>query len=148
MAQKLGMEAKLYRNAGTYDVPDWEEIANVRDLNADAERGEADVTTRANNGWRATVGTLANATVEFEMVWDTEDEGFTAIQEAFFGCTPIEVAAMDGDIETAGSKGLRATMAVTKFSRSEPLEEAITVSVTLKPTYSAHPPEWMEISES
>jgi hypothetical protein len=34
---------------------------------------------------------------------------------------------------------------VTSFSRNEPLEEAITVSVTMKPTYSDNPPEWMAI---
>ena len=49
----------------------------------------------------------------------------------------------DSPIGTAGSQGLRATMAVTNFSRNEPLEEALTVSVTVKPTYSANPPEWM-----
>jgi hypothetical protein len=80
------------------------------------------------------------------MVWDTEDEGFTAIQEAYFDGTPVEVAVMDGDITTSGSQGLRATMAVTNFSRNEPLEEAITVSVTLKPTYAANAPEWMEVA--
>jgi len=36
-------------------------------------------------------------------------------------------------------------MAITKFNRNEPLEEAITVSVTAKPTYSANPPEWMVV---
>jgi hypothetical protein len=37
------------------------------------EAGEAEVTTRANSGWRATVATLKEASVEFEMVWDTGD---------------------------------------------------------------------------
>jgi hypothetical protein len=32
---------------------------------------------------------------------------------------------------------------VTKFSRNEPLEEEITVSVTVKPTYAANAPSWM-----
>lgn len=31
------------------------------------EKGEADVTTRANNGWRATKGTLKEGSIEFEM---------------------------------------------------------------------------------
>jgi len=35
---------------------------------------------------------------------------------------------------------------VTNFSRNEPLEEAMTVSVTLKPTYAANPPEWMAVA--
>ena len=79
------------------------------------------------------------------MVWDTADAGFTAIKDAFFNNTPIEFAALDGDVATAGSQGLRATMAITNFSRNEPLEKAITVSVTAKPTYSEHPPEWTVI---
>lgn len=34
---------------------------------------------------------------------------------------------------------------VTSFSRNEPLEEAITVSVTVKPTYSVTPPAWVVV---
>lgn len=34
-------------------------------------------TTRANNGWRATAGTLKEGSIEFEMVWDPTDAGFT-----------------------------------------------------------------------
>ena len=147
MSVKLGMEAKLYRNTGTYDVPVWVEVTNLRDATVSVEKGEADVTTRANSGWRATLPTLKDLTIEFEMVWDTEDEGFAAIQGAYFAGTAIEVAVMDGDIETAGSQGLRASMAVINFSRSEPLEEAISVSVTLKPTYAANAPEWMTVEE-
>ena len=145
MGVKLGMEAKLYRNDGTYEVPDWVEMTNVKDLTLNNEKGEADVTTRANNGWRATVGTLKDGSIEFEMVWDTEDESFTAIQEAYFGNTGIEFAVMDGDIEAVGSQGLRATMAIMSFSRNEPLEEALSVSVTAKPTYAEHAPEWLEV---
>ena len=77
------------------------------------------------------------------MLWDTADANFTAIKDAFFNGTSVEFAVMDGDIATAGSQGLRASMAITGFSRNEPLEEAMSVSVTAKPTYSANPPEWM-----
>ena len=55
----------------------------------------------------------------------------------------LNLEAGDGDIATAGSQGLRATCAVTNFSRNEALEEAITVSVTVKPTYSVTPPAWI-----
>jgi hypothetical protein len=34
---------------------------------------------------------------------------------------------------------------VTNFSRNEALEEAITVSVTVKPTYSVNPPIWIVV---
>ena len=143
MTIKLGMEAKLYRNTGTYAAPTWVEMLNVKDLTLNLEASEADVTTRGNAGWRATIAALKDGSIEFEMVWDTGDADFTAIKDAFFGNTSIEFAVMDGDVAGSGSQGLRATMAITNFSRNEPLEEAITVSVTAKPTYAEHPPEWM-----
>jgi len=145
MAIRLGMEAKVYRNDGTWETPTWVEITNVRDVTLNLETGEADVTTRANSGWRATAATLKEASVEFEMVWDTEDAGFTAIKDAFFNGTNIDLAVMDGDITQTGTQGLRAEFSITSFSRSEPLEEAITVSVTAKPAYSVNTPEWMVV---
>jgi len=143
---KLGMEGKLYYNAGSYATPDWKELKNVKDVTLNMEKGEADVTTRGNAGWRATVGTLKEGSLEFEMVWDTEDEGFAALQAAWFGDTPVEMAVMDGPVATSGSQGLRATMSVISFSRKEPLEEAMSVSVSVKPTYAEHAPEWMEVA--
>lgn len=146
MGVKLGLEAKLYRNTGSYGTPVWNEVENVKDVTLNLEAGEADVTTRGNAGWRANIATLKDASLEFEMVWDTADDDFTAIRTAFLSNGSVEFAVMDGDIETAGSQGLRATMSITNFSRSEPLEEAIKVSVTAKPTYAANAPEWMTIS--
>lgn len=145
MGVKLGLDAKLYRNTGTQAAPVWNEIKNVRDATLSLEAGEADVTTRGNAGWRATVATLKDGSVEFDMVWDTADDDFSAIRDAFLNHTALEFAVMDGDIATAGTQGLRATCAVTSFSRNEALEEAITVSVTVKPTYSANPPVWMTV---
>ena len=142
---KLGMEAKLYRNTGTYATPTWVEMTNVKDLTLNLEASEADVTTRGNAGWRATIAALKDGSIEFEMVWDPADAGFTAIQDAYFNNTTVEFAVMDGDVTSTGTQGLRATMSITKLTRSEPLEQAITVSVTAKPTYSDNAPEWMTV---
>lgn len=144
MAIKLGMNAKLYRNSATYASPAWAEMPNAKDVTLNLETGEADVSTRGNNGWRAILATLKEGSIEFESIWDTADEGFAALRQAYFNNTAIEMAVMDGDITETGSEGLRASMSVTNFTRNEPLEEAITASITLKPTYSANPPEWME----
>ncbi|MGQ0431811.1 MAG: phage tail tube protein [Microthrixaceae bacterium] len=145
MAVKLGLDAKLYRNTGTYAAPVWNEVKNVKDLTLNLEAGEADVTTRGNNGWRATVATLKDGSIEFEMVWDTADDDFGSIRDTFLNRAAMEFAVMDGDITVAGSQGLRATCMVTNFSRNEALEEAITVSVTVKPTYSINPPIWVVV---
>lgn len=144
MGVRLGMEARLYRNSADFDNPDWVEVGNVKDVTLNLEKGEADVTTRANNGWRATVGTLKEASVEFQMVWDTEDQGFTAVQQAFFGNEPIEFAVMSGPMNDPLSEGLRATFDVFSFTRNEALEEAIMVDVSIKPTYATHAPQWIK----
>ncbi|MFO0836863.1 MAG: phage tail tube protein, partial [Phycisphaerales bacterium] len=124
MAIKLGMEAALkYKVGGQGGAGAWTALGNTRDVTLNLEAGEADVTTRANNGWRATVATLKEASVEFEMVWDTGDAGFTAIKNAFFNNDPIGLQILDA----AAGQGLQADFSITNFSRSEALEEAITV---------------------
>lgn len=143
MAIKLGMQAKLYfKTGGVGGGGAWTEMTNVKDVTLNLEAGEADVTTRANNGWRATIATLRDGSVEWEMVWDTADAGFTAIKNAYFNGAIIGLSVMDGDI--ASGQGLQADFSITNFSRSEPLEEAMTVSVTAKPTYSTSAPTWVE----
>lgn len=150
MAIKLGLDAKLYLDdQASYASPTWTEVTNCKDLTLTLEKNDADVTTRGGNGWRAIVGVLKDATIEFTMIWDTDDANFQIIKDAFLATanTPVNIAVMDGDIETAGSEGFRALCIVTNFTRNEPLEEALTVDVSLRPTYfPADPPEWLEIT--
>ncbi|MCC5786887.1 MAG: hypothetical protein JJU33_09320 [Phycisphaerales bacterium] len=140
MAIRLGMEAVLnFKTGGQGGAGSWDELANVRDVTLSLETGEADVTTRANSGWRATVATLKEASVEFEMVWDSTDTGFSAIKNAYISNGVIGLQVLDGP----DGEGLQADFMITAFSRSESLEEAITVSVTAKVTYSDTPPSWI-----
>jgi len=150
---KRGMDCKFYYSdtlltgqaGGLPSDLTWNEVSNVRDLTINLETGEADVTTRANNGWRQTLGTLKDGSLEFEMVWDSSDAAFTALKDAWLNGTEIALAAMDGDIQTSGNQGLVSNFSVTNFSRSEPLEEGVTVSVTVKPSSYT---EWYEVSGS
>ena len=146
MAVVLGMNAKLYRNTGTYASPTWTEIDNVRDVTLSMETGEADVTTRAASGWRQSIATLKDAGLDFEMVWDSTDTGFTALKTAFLNGTNVEFLVLDGDSTTSGNQGLRAEMSIMSFSRNEALEEALTVSVTAKPTKGDNAPAWYTVS--
>lgn len=140
MAIKLGMEATLnYKVDGQDAGGSWLELTNTKDVTLSLEAGEADVTTRANAGWRAIVATLKDASVEFEMVWDTGDAGFGVIKDAYLGNAIVGFQILDGD----SGEGLQADFMITSFSRSEALEEAITVSVTAKVTYSVTPPSWI-----
>jgi hypothetical protein len=136
----LGMDAALYFTAAIFTAADEAavtaasrtELTNVKDLTANLETGEADVTTRANNGWRATAATLKEMTLEWEMQWKPGDAGFEAIKDAWLNNDEIGLVALDQDYSVAGAQGPTGNFTITNFSKSEPLEEAQTVSVTAK----------------
>ena len=139
----LGKDAKIYQGAAGGALGTLTEMSNVKDVTLNLEAGEADITTRANSGWRATAPTLRECTCEFEMVWKPGDTGFDAIKAAFLGGTAIELAVLDQARETTGAQGPKGSFSITSFSRNEALEEAITVSVTAK---LAEFDEWVEVT--
>lgn len=139
MAYKLGLDAKMYY--GTAGASAATVMSNVTNVTLNLTKGEADVTTRAASGWKLTVGTLNDASVEWEMIWDTSDAGFTAMKNAFFNNTLTALKIMDGS--AAGSQGLDADFAITAFTRDEQLTEALKVKVTAKPALSSRAPAWV-----
>ena len=138
MAIKLGLDAKLFRGvAGTQGTI---EVTNVKDVSLSLESGEADVTTRKAKGWKLSVATLKEASLEITILYDTEDEDFLAFKTAYFTNTPLSLFVTDGDTT---AHGLDADFSVTGFTVDQPLEEAVTVKVTAKPTASDRAPVWV-----
>ncbi len=132
MAQKfrLGMKGKLFHGpGGTTGVPTTE-LDNVSDVTLTLDAAEADVTTRANSGFRATVSGLKECTIEWSMMYKPGDAGFKAIRKAWYDGDPVHLAALTSE----HGEGPVGDFSVTGFSRSEPLEEAITYDVTCKLT--------------
>jgi hypothetical protein len=133
----LGMNAKIYQGAAAADPSTLNpstltEMGNVKDVTLSLEAGEADITTRANSGWRATAPTLRECSCEFEMVWKPGDAGFEAVKAAFLGAGTLALAVLTGAHDESGAEGPVGNWSITNFSRSEALEEAVTVSVTAK----------------
>lgn len=143
MIIKLGMNCRAYRNSGTYGSPTWVVNNDIRDLTLIIETGEADVTTRGNNGWEAMVATLKKGSIDTECIWDSSNTEFKALFDAFLTNSVVEMAFLDGDIASNGSQGLRASFSVVKCSRKEPLTEAVKAEFNLKPTYAANGPLWV-----
>jgi len=138
MSKKLGDDCKAYYSAdlltseNSADDLTWVEMTNMRDATVGLERGEADVSTRGSD-WEEILATLRSAPVDFQMMWDTSDAAFSALKTAFMNNTPIALAFMDGDIDTADSNGIAANFTVLKFNRGEPLKEGVTCDISVKP---------------
>ncbi len=89
MAIVLGLDAKLFRGeAGTQAAI---EVTNVKDVSLTLESGEADVTTRAAQGWKLSAATLKEASLEINILYDTEDEDFLAFKTAYFTNSPMSL---------------------------------------------------------
>lgn len=135
MAYIMGFEAKLLRGeAGTTGAT---EVKNVKDLTLNLESGDADVTTRAANGWKVSQKTLKDASIEFGMKYDALDADVVAFRNAFLNNTAIALFVSDGL-----GNGLDADWMVMSFSIDQPLEDAIGVSVKAKPTLLTRAPAW------
>jgi len=144
MALVLGLNAKLYRNTGSYGSPTWDLIPNVMDLALNMDAGEATASNRGST-WELTVATLKKASLEFKQVWDPADLDVTTLLGIFTANSTIEMLVLDGLAATTGSQGLRALMMVTAWNREEPLEGALLAALTMKPTYSANAPAWYTV---
>ena len=116
----LGMNAKVYQGPEGTDLASLDEMDNVKDVSLTLEAGEADVTTRANQGW-----------------------GTPAIKTAFLSSTPLRLAVLTGDVAASGTEGPLGDFSITNFSRDEPLEDAVMTNVTAK---LAKFEEWVEVA--
>lgn len=141
---RLGLDGKMFRGtAGAAKADVNIEMKNVKDVTLNMSKGEADITDRSAEGWRVYAATLKEASLEFNINYDTESADYQALANAFLNNTALALFVTDG----AGS-GLLADFVVTQFNKEEPLEEAQTVSVTARPTNiggtSGRAPAWID----
>lgn len=142
MAAKMGFTGKLFYFAGLLSgTPTWTEATNVKDLTKTGSATEVDTTTRASAGFKSTDAGLIDAGISFEIQYDTADGFFSALRTAFFARSTVAIKCLDGGTATSG-KGLVFDGAVTQFEISEPLDGAMTVSVTIKPSERGTAPSW------
>jgi len=128
----LGMNAKAYQGAAGAVLSALSEMSNVKDVSLSLEAGEADVTTRANSGWRASAATLRECTAEFEMLWKPGDPAFQALKRAFLTSGTVRMAFLTGAVDGEDAEGPVGDFSIPKFNRNEPLEEGVSVPVTAK----------------
>lgn len=143
----LGLNAVAVENDGTFGTPDWTNAALIYDIIKDVTLNisteEADVTTRGGNGWKQSLATLKDASVEISGVWENGDTNFASLMSAFLNNTTLDLGFFDGPA-TTGAQGLHAEFVVTELSRNEEVSGALTFSATLKPG-GTNAPEWLTI---
>lgn len=148
MATKFGLDCKLYYSSTGIDSPSWTELTAARDVTLNLESDEGDFTNRGSGGWKVTEPGLKDASIDFDLVYDTADAGFSAIKSAYFAGTLLGIAVMDGNIGITDVQGLWADCKVFSFSINENLGDGVTVSVSIKPAYSTNTTQWITVGST
>src|SRR6185369_2155283 len=125
MAAIVGLDLKLYYNAGTYNSPTWTELTTVKDLKTNGEVMKAEVTARLST-WVMNIPTLKKAALDFGLLRDEALTQWGIIKTAWLNRTAMDMAIANGAIATPGTIYFRADFGVFNFTVNEPLTETST----------------------
>ncbi len=144
---RIGIKGQTYLNTGTHAAPIWNRCKFLRDVTMEITSAEAAVKNKGSMFIKYLSG-LVDVPLDFEGDWEPGNPVFNAMQKAFWSKEPLEFMLLDGGIKKVGAQGLRGGFAVTKFGRSEPLEEAMSLSASLRlhADYDEEP-AWVVVGE-
>lgn len=140
-----GVDAKMYRNTGTFGTPVWVLVTCVQDVTVNGEGVEAPANKRGTVYGRVAV-TLLNLSEEFTLLYIPGDAGYEAIRSAFFARSMIDLAFSSGLIATSGSEYVRHESNITKCTRNEPLEGVLTWGCTSKVRPTSNDPSFTKVA--
>lgn len=137
MAKKIGLDCVAYLHAGaltttTWSDTGWSVIEHVKDVTLGLEKGETDLSDRANDGWESIRGTIKRGSIDISMTWDDTDTDLDAFRDGFLNDTDVAVALLSDSLANDG-QGLFSNFQVLKFERTESLEEGVMANITIKP---------------
>jgi len=124
----------MARNSGTWGTPTGVAVGDIRDVVMDSQWAMAIFKKRSNRDalTKPTIRTrVVTGTFEHAPGVTASDANFDAFNDAHEDRTQLELFILNGPLATSGSLGLHAHFYVSKWSRSEPLEDAVTYSFEL-----------------
>lgn len=98
---------------------------------------EADASDRCGNGFRSSIQTLRELSIDITLIKKKNSDGTLAggidiIQDAYFSGDVVSIIMLDADKATDGADGLCFNGQVFDLTEEQPLEDVIKLNVTLK----------------
>ena len=134
ISKEIGLDCKAYYNTATNASPTWVEITRVKDLDLELGSKAAGALTSRSSNFEKFASGLRTLSVNFgyDFIGGT-DTVYLALNAAWLAGTVTQYAFFDGAIATAGRQGLRMYGVITSLNMSQPLEDGLTVDVTIRP---------------
>jgi hypothetical protein len=140
---KVGIKGQTYCNIGSHSAPQWKRCKFLRDVTLEISSNEVSVKNKGSR-WEKFLSGLDSCPLDIEGDWEPGDPVFDALQAAYWSKQSIEFAILDGGIMKSGAQGLLAGLMVTKFGRGEPLEDVMSLNVSLRLSADwPHEPAWV-----
>jgi len=130
---KLGIDATLAYNSGTYASPTWVEITCIGDCAVNPTWSEAAVITRASLIEQAEKTTL-KVEVTGKILSTAGDTGYEKILKAMVGKTKLDMLILNGPIATEGSTGWRGYFQVFSQNEGQNPGDVVMPDISIKPT--------------
>ena len=135
MGALIGLDAKLYRGpAGSTATT---EVNTCKDVSLKIKKGEAKISSRASR-WALVKGAMKEA--EFTVTFDSDASNahLQALITAFVSDTPLAFKIADRQ----SGQGMDADFEILEMDDEQKLEEQVTISFIIKPTYFNRYPTW------
>ena len=133
MSQALtGLEADIRIASAASDTPTTltgTAFPAVADVSASMQKALADVTTRANAGWRSQRGTLKELSITLTHIYKGTNAQLDILRGAFIGNSQVDVSMITA--ATGAYEGFVGRFEVTGFDLNQPLEEGQAFEITL-----------------
>ncbi len=139
MSAKLGANANIYVNNGTYATPVWAALVIVRDVTRGDSMAEDDATTRASGGVKRSEPCQRELGLTFEILEKVANTQYLGLRTAYLNRNPVDLLVCSGDRTVAGERTVRADFKIFKFEASEPLAGLTKIALELKPCDSDNP---------
>lgn len=154
---RLGIKGKIQYNATFPETGgSWATLNGVEDVTLVLDDEDVELNVRDMAGFKSSFKGLRDWSVEFDLLWDPLDSGFTAIRDAYLNAAGTEAAACIGlhilDGIVTGDQGVEGPFNIMKFTRSEARGDLMIASVVAKPARVrkndgtlAGPPTWYTV---
>ena len=135
MPINMSLDAKLLRGAAGSTAAT--EVNTCKDVSLKMQKSEAKISSRASR-WALVKGAIKEAefTVSFDS--DADDVHLQALISAFVSDTPLAFKIAD----KLSGQGLDADFEILSMDDEQKLEEQVTISFTVKPTFVSRYPTW------
>jgi hypothetical protein len=136
-AVKLGINAKLFYNAGTYGTPSWTEVTQISDLTENIKSQKAECNDRSSP---VNKSVITSQDVSWSgKIKNDESTAFNYFYEAIFEKTTTDVLVLNGGSTTNGVRGFRADVQIHDMSNDQGRNASIYHDLMFEPTDSSNP---------